>query len=190
MTRIASVARISRIALLASFVAACAGAPRSTSPAGLSNQGPASDRFTVQPLKMFGPEGLHSASHTFTTVTGALELTGDRAALRLELEDTRSPVGCPKAWREGKVHVLQACVAEDAEPSTSRQVLAFTGAVRRDAGKLRTTLRHEHDRMVLACDQVPAGLSCAFEPGTTMFQEHGPLRMPPTHLEFSTVASR
>ena len=144
----------------------------------------------MQSLDMFGHEGLHSASHTFTTVTGALELTGDRAALRLELEDTRSPVRCPKAWREGKVRVLQACASDDAEPSTSRQVLAFTGAVRRDAGKLSTTLRHAHDRVVLACDEVPAGLSCALEPETTMFQGHGPLREPPTRLEFSPVAGR
>jgi len=187
MTRIASIARF---ALLSSLVAACAGAPRSTSPAGLSNQGPAADHFTMQSLEMFGDEGLHSASHTFTTVTGALELTGDRAALRLELEDTRSPVGCPKAWREGKVHVLQACASDDAEPSTSRQVLAFTGAVRRDAGKLSTTLRHEHDRVVLACDQMPAGLSCALEPETTMFQGHGQLHVTPTRLEFSMVAAR
>lgn len=190
MTRIASFARIPRIALLSSVVAACAGAPRPTSPAALSNQGPATAHFTMQPLEMFGAEGLHSASRTFTTVTGALELTGDRAALRLELEDTRSPIRCPKAWREGKVRVIQACASDDAEPSTSRQVLAFTGAVRWDAGKLSTTLRHEHDRVALACDEVPAGLSCALEPETTMFQGHGPLRVSPTRLEFSTVAGR
>lgn len=173
---------MARFALVALLLAACASTPR---PAAPGTSAPA--RYTMQPVKLHGGEGRHSASQSWTTVSGALELAGDRATLQLEMQTDRSHIHCPKAWRDGAVHTMQACAPDDAKDTRTRQRLALTGEARREGGTLILGLRDGDRRIGLRCDEASIGLACAIDDDRTLFAGPGDR---PDRLVFATAARK
>ena len=128
----------------------------------------------MQPLKVDGEHGPHSASHRWMYVTGALELAEDRAKVRLEIQVDQSYIRCPKAWQNGPMRTMQACASDDVNDTRTRQVIELTGDARQDGGGLEADLRGGEDLSLgLRCTPVNLGLGCAVTDDTTVFYTRG-----------------
>ena len=168
--------------VLVAFLAACASTPRP-----VANPDAAPARYALQPVELSGGEGHHSASHSSTLVTGALELSGSQATLHLELQTDTAHIRGPKEWRDGTVSTMQACASDDANDRTSRRTLALSGEVRREAGALTASLRDGDRHLRLGCTEASTGLVCEVAEAGTVFPSPGD---PPSRLVFSASAHR
>jgi len=145
--------RLVPIALLA----ACA-----TSPHPIANTSREPTRYPLQPIRLRGGEGLHSAWHSSTLVTGTLELVAERVALHLALATDESPVHCPPNLQGTS---LQACAPSDARSTRSTTSLELEGDARWSGDTLTAHLHRDTLRAELRCTESVLGLSCALEPG-------------------------
>jgi hypothetical protein len=119
-------------------------------------------RYPLQPISLSGGEGLHSAWHSSTLVTGTLELAAERAALHLALTTDASPVHCSPDMQGTS---LQACAPADARSSRSTTSLEFDGDVAWSGDVVIASLHRGDLHAELRCTESVLGLACALEPG-------------------------
>jgi hypothetical protein len=155
-----------RIASLAVLLAACSSAPRP-----IKNTSDTPTRYTLAPLHLRGNEGMHSASHSSTTVAGTLEMIQTKATLRLDMTHSTSFVHCPAEWQAA--YSMQACAPPDAKEETSTHSLALTGDTRLENGRLVISVREDDQAATLTCDQKGKTLACTIDDEYTLFGRVG-----------------
>ena len=165
---------LASLPLLASFaLAACGAPPAVVQP---TNTVPTA-RYTMFPLFVRGSEGMHSASHSSTNVSGALSIAGDRAELVLGFDTFVGFVHCPEEMRTGKVLMMQACAPDDQKNIQSTSRVVMRGSARTQNGALVVSVvgeqnqrdrRIEPHRMTITCRDSFLGLGCAISE-TNMF---------------------
>lgn len=155
------------IASLSLLLAACAAPART--PAQPANAVPTA-QYSLLPLSVRGSEGMHSASHSSTTIGGVLSITGERAELVLDLDTFVGFVRCPEEMQTGKVHTMQACAPEGAKDTRTASKRVMRGSARTENGALVVSVAGEEDardrriephRISLACRDSFLGLSCS-----------------------------
>lgn len=157
--------RMLRYSLL--LLAACAGSAP-TKPK-LANTQPTTT-YQLQPLRVLGNEGRHSASHSTSDIAGSLELVGDRARLTLAISTSTGYVSCPKDRKFWPQH--QACIENPPNgDGTSRSALVLAGRAIRTGDRVRVEVgielqpdpAHPPYRIdaVLACRDELGSLACA-----------------------------
>lgn len=182
----------SKLALLAASLAsltACSTAARA--PVQPPANSIPSTRYTLVPLALRGNEGMHSASHSSTSVTGALTVTGDRAELVLESDSFVSYVYCSP---ELAAHSMQQCASPDARPSHHVSQRVLRGTTRAEDGALVLALASEaHARgdhgstLELTCRDSYLGLACTI--GATDLFGFGVMAKPST-MAFATPGTK
>jgi hypothetical protein len=160
-----------RFACLVSLVACATPVTPKPAPAPLANVQPTTT-YRMRPLERVpGPEGRHSASHTYTDVTGTLELTGDRARYTMNISAQTGYVRCPEPMTEQWPH-RQACIPASqggGTSQTSRQTFAIDGtATRRDGALVIVFAKGKPDQeLTLACTEGGGVLLCKPNPPHT-----------------------
>jgi hypothetical protein len=143
------------------YLALAALAACSSTAHPITNQTP-SARYVLVPRLEPGGEGLHSAWHSWTLTTGALELRGDRVTVSLEHVTSSSPVTCTQPIG------MQACAGPDARerttttPETLTEPIAWHGAAF-TAGRLH-------------CTQQAADFACTLGDQSLVFVTNTPRR--------------
>ena len=168
-----------RFAVLA-VVAACATSAPSHPTA---RPAPASIRYTLQPIQLFGGEGRHSSSQSSTMVTGALELVGDEATLTLGYDTFHTYVYCPTEM--AGTTTMQACADDHAKPYSTSNTGTLRGPVVRSGKQLEMRVRAKADSVALVCDESFVGLTCAVQEGERVIVgDHL------THMVFATAGAK
>jgi hypothetical protein len=153
-----------RIASTALLLVACASAPRP-----LSNTNSTPTRYTLEPVRLHGGEGMHSMSQSWTTVAGSLEMSQMKATLKLDMTTSRSFIHCPANMG----NTMQACAPPDAKDTTSTRSLALTGDARHENGRLVISVREDDQAATLTCDESGKTLSCTVDDEYTLFSRVG-----------------
>lgn len=154
-----------RIASFALLLAACASAPRP-----LTNTNSTPTRYTLEPVRLHGGEGMHSMAQSWTTVAGSLEMSQMKATLRLDMTVETSFVHCNPALMG---NTMQACAPPDAKDETSTRSLALTGDARHENGRLVITVREDDQAATLTCDETSKQLACSIDDEYTLFGRVG-----------------
>ena len=148
------------------LLAACGGSRPASAP--VTNLAETA-RYSLEPVRVSGGEGRHSASRSSTTISGVLEVRAQQATLRLELATERAPIRCPD--NDGSGATRQACAPADAQPSSSTTSLVLTGSSRWERGTLTIAVRKDDRAATLTCSEAASGLDCAVETGSTLVDD-------------------
>lgn len=157
---------IASLSLLASL-AACSSATHA--PVQPTNE-VATARYSLFPLHVRGSEGMHSASHSSTDITGVLSITGADAEVALAFDTFVGFVHCPEEMRTGKVYTMQQCADDSQQSIQNKWDVTMRGTARTENGALvvsvvgeqnRRDKRIEPGRLSLTCRESYLGFSCA-----------------------------
>ena len=156
-----------RFAWLA-LLAACSSAPHP-----IANRSTAPTRYALQPLQLHGGEGMHSASQSWTAVSGALEIAADdHATLALTLSTARAFIQCPKP-DVANVRTMQACAPPGSKGIATASKLVLDGSSRWHDGTLTVTVRKDDTAATLTCSEHGHVLDCSYEDDYTLFGNVG-----------------
>lgn len=168
---------MSRLALFA-LLAACSSAPRP-----ISNTSVSPTRYALQPLRLHGGEGMHSASQSWTTISGALEVHGDKTTLALTLSTARGFIQCPDP-DVANVTTMQACAPPGSKRIASSSELVLEGFSRWQNGALTITVRKDDTAATFTCREHGHSLECSYEDDYTLF---GSVGQRPQRIVFDRV---
>ena len=157
---------MSRLALFALLAGACSSAPRP-----IKNTNDTPTRYTLEPVKLLPAEGRHSARHTWTTISGSLEMKATEATLRLDMKTDQSFVRCPPDWDARSS--LQACAQPGDKDTSTTETFALVGESRSENGKLVINVRADDRAATLTCDARGKTLACIVEDEYTLFGRVG-----------------
>jgi hypothetical protein len=157
---------MSRLALFALLLGACSSAPRP-----IKNTNDTPTLYTLEPVKLLPAEGRHSARHTWTTISGSLEMNATQATLRLDVKTDSSFVHCPADWDTRSS--LQACARPEDKDTSRIETIALLGESRSENGKLVISVRADDRAATLTCDASGKKLACLVEDEYTLFGRVG-----------------
>jgi hypothetical protein len=159
------------------LVAACSSPAR----APLGHQS-ATTRLSLQPIKLFGGEGRHSARHASSLVRGALELRGESATLVLDVDQEVSHVRCPPEL-VGKT--MQQCADNSMRDARTQSKLTLRGEVRFADSGFSGRLTNGDRQLALTCRETVVGYACELGDQTVW----GPIGDRPARLVFVRPAA-